>query len=108
MDFFFAHKCYFWICNNTGLDEIAKVFRKPLLDLNMAPVAGLKVTSKKTLLCSKIHKNYSNKKLSLNEIFDVGVGKSCHSKEFRRYEKTKAIPSKGGHMNFLVLCIKPY
>ena len=84
MDFFFAHKCYFWICSNTGLDEIAKVFRKPLLDLNMAPVAGLKVTSKKTLLCSKIHKNYSNKKLSLNEIFDAGVGNTAHSKEFKR------------------------
>ena len=31
-----------------------------------------------------------------------------HSKKFRRYEKMKAISSKGGHMNFLVLCIKPY
>jgi len=84
MDFFFAYKCYFWVCSNTGLDEIAKVFRKPLIDLNMAPLAGLKVTSKKTLLCLKIHKNYNNKKLSLNEIFDSGVGKSCYSKEFRK------------------------
>ena len=31
-----------------------------------------------------------------------------HSKKFRRYEKTKAISRQGGHMNFLVLCIKPY
>ena len=31
-----------------------------------------------------------------------------HNKKFRRYEKTKAISSKGGHMNFLVLGIKPY
>ena len=31
-----------------------------------------------------------------------------HSKKFRRYEKTKAISSKEGYMNFLVLCIKPY
>ena len=31
-----------------------------------------------------------------------------HSKEFRRYEKPKAISSKGVHMIFLVLCIKPY
>ena len=31
-----------------------------------------------------------------------------HSKKFWRYEKTKAISSEGGYMNFLVLCIKPY
>ena len=84
MDFFFAYKCYFWICNNVGLDEVARVFRKPLLDLNMAPLAGLKITSKKTLLCLKVHKNYNNKKLSLNEIFDSGVANAGHSEEYRR------------------------
>ena len=31
-----------------------------------------------------------------------------HSKKFRGYEKTKATSSKGGHMYFLVLCMKPY
>ena len=84
MDFFFAYKCYFWICSNTGLDEVARVFRKPLLDSNMAPLTGLKVALKKALLCLKIHKNYNNKKLSLNEIFDSGVGNSSSSEEFRR------------------------
>ena len=47
MDFFFAYKCYFWICSNNGLDEIATTFRKPLLDLNMAPIANFKISSKK-------------------------------------------------------------
>ena len=36
------------------------------------------------------------------------IFKAHHSKKFRRYEKTKAISSKGAHMNFLVLGIKPY
>ena len=31
-----------------------------------------------------------------------------HSIKFRRCEKTKAISSKGGHVNFLVLCMKHY
>ena len=31
-----------------------------------------------------------------------------HSVKFRRCEKTKAISSKGGHVNFLVLCMKHY
>lgn len=84
MDFFFGYKCYFWICGDTGLDEVARVFRKPVLDLNMSPLTGLKVASKKALLCLKIHKNYNNKKLSLNDIFDSGVGASFRSEEFRR------------------------
>ena len=47
-------------------------------------------------------------------VFDVtafekpAIFEAHHSKKFRRYEKTKAISSKGGYMNFLVLCIKPY
>ena len=84
MDFFFAYKCYFWICSNTGTDELARVFRKPLLDLNMVPLTGLKIKYKKVLLCLKIHKNYNNKKLSLNDIFDSGVANFCRSEEFRR------------------------
>ena len=47
-------------------------------------------------------------------VFDVtafekpAIFEAHHSKKFRRYEKTKAICSKGGHVNFLVLCIKHY
>ena len=50
MDFFFAYKCYFWICGCTEIDEIAHT-RKPLIDLNMVPISGLKVTSKNLTLC---------------------------------------------------------
>ena len=60
--FFFAYKCYFWIGGHAGLENIAITFRKPFLDLNMVPLLGLKITSKKTILCLKIHKNHNNKK----------------------------------------------
>ena len=36
------------------------------------------------------------------------IFEACSSKKFARYEKTKVISSKGGHMNFLVLCTKMY
>ena len=75
MDFFLAYKCYFWIAGNSGVDDIAVTFRKPMIDLNMAPISGLKITSKKTLLCSKIYMNKKNQKLSLNDIFKNGVEK---------------------------------
>ena len=82
MDFFFAYKCYFWIGGTAGIDNVAATFRKPLLDLNMVPIGGLKFSLKKTILCLKIHKNHNNRKLSLTEIFASGAFNS--SEEFRK------------------------
>lgn len=84
MDFYLAYKCCFWICGNNGMDQVAVVFRKPLIDLNMAPLSGMKVTSKKTILCLKIHKNSKNKKLSFKEIFKHGVAKASRKDEFKK------------------------
>ena len=84
MDFFFAYKCYFWIGGHAGLENIAITFRKPFLDLNMVPLLGVKITSKKTILCLKIHKNHNNKKLSLNEIFKYGLVRTDRSEDFKR------------------------
>ena len=84
MDFYLAYKCCFWICGNNGMDQVAVVFRKPLIDLNMAPLSGMKVTSKKTILCLKIHKNSKNKKLSFKEIFKHGVAKASRKDEFNK------------------------
>ena len=84
MDFFFAYKCYFWIGGHAGLDNIAVTFRKPFLALNMAPISNLQISSKKTILCLKIHKNYSGKKLSMNEIFKSPAMDCHHSEEFKK------------------------
>jgi putative glycosyltransferase (TIGR04372 family) len=84
MDLFFAHRCYFWICGNNGLDEVAATFRKPLIDLNMAPVSSLKITHKKTILCLKEHTNYKKKKLSFKNIFNYGLETADKAEKFRR------------------------
>ena len=84
MDFYFAHKCHFWIAGNTGIDEIATSFRKPILDLNMAPISTCKITSKKTIIYGKIYKNYNNKKLSLAEIFETGAATNFRSEQYRK------------------------
>jgi putative glycosyltransferase (TIGR04372 family) len=102
MDFFFAHKCYFWIGGHAGIDNVAVTFRKPFLDLNMAPIANLKIASKKTILCLKIHKNHNGKKLSLTEIFSSGLVKSNCSEEFRR-KKIKLEELKGYQIKDIVL-----
>ena len=84
MDFFLAYKCYFWIAGCSGVDDIAVTFRKPMIDLNMAPISGLKITSKKTLLCSKIYMNKKNQKLSLNDIFKNGIEEIDRTEGFEK------------------------
>lgn len=102
MDFYLAYKCYFWICGNNGIDQVAVVFRKPLIDLNMAPISGMKVTSKKTILCLKIHKNSKNKKLSFKEIFKHGVEKAYRKEDFNK-KKIKIFELKPNQIKEVVL-----
>ena len=79
MDFFFAYKCYFWIGNNTGLDEVARIFRKPLVLTNMAPFIA-----KKNYYFLKTHVNSKNQKLSVSKIFDYGIASSLYSENFKK------------------------
>ena len=83
MDFFFAYKCYFWIGSNTGLDEIARVFRKPLVLINMAPFVALRMCAKKNYFLIKTHVNTKNQKLSMSKIFDYGIANIYRSAEVK-------------------------
>ena len=84
MDIFFVYKCHFWIGNNTGLDEIAKVFRKPLVIVNMVSFLGLRMHLKKNYYLLKTHVNSKNQKLSISKIFDYGIAGANHSKIFKK------------------------
>ena len=75
--------------NNIIFDERSKVWKYgKSKTTNMAPIANLKISSKKTILCLKIHTNHNGKKLSLTEIFSSGVVNCNNSEKFRK-EKIK-------------------
>ena len=84
MDFFFAYKCYFWIDNNTGLGELARIFRKPLILTNLVPFTALNIQIKKNYYYLKTHVNSKNQKLSISKIFDYGIAGSTHSESFKK------------------------
>ena len=84
MDFFLAYKCYFWIGNNTGLDQVARVFRKPLVLTNMAPFIALKMCEKKNYYLLKTYVNSKNQKLSISKIFDYGIASFARSEDFKK------------------------
>ena len=41
MDFYMGYRCEFWITTGTGIDGVSKIFRKPYLLIDMAPIAHL-------------------------------------------------------------------
>ena len=84
MDFFFAYKCYFWIANNVGIDELPKVFRKPLILTNTAPFTSVQLHIKEYYYFPKIYINSKNQKLSISKIFDYGIANICRSEEFKK------------------------
>jgi len=84
MDFFFAYKCYFWIANNCGLDELPRVFRKPLILTNTAPFMSVQMQIKEYYYFPKIYINSKNQKLSISKIFDYGIANINRSEEFKK------------------------
>ena len=84
MDFFFAYKCYFWIANNCGIDELPKVFRKPLILTNTAPFTSVRMHIKKYYYFSKTHINSKNQKLSISKIFDYVIASFDSGENFKK------------------------
>ena len=85
MDFYLTYKSNFWISGNVGIDEVAVVFRRPILLLNMAPLMGLapKITKKKVLFFLKSHVK-KNKKMSFEEIFNSNIVNSYRAEDFKK------------------------
>ena len=102
MDFFFAHKCHFWIGNNMGLDEVAKVFRKPLILTNMSPLSILRMHTKKILIFLRIFKNSNNQKLSMSKIFDYGIANLTRDEQFKK-KKIKLIEVNSNEYKKIIL-----
>ncbi len=83
MDFYLAKSCYLWIGNNTGLDELARLFRKPLMVTNMAPVGILKLGYRKSVFLTKKLK-YKKKIIGLSIIFKKQLNFMTNSKDYKK------------------------
>jgi putative glycosyltransferase (TIGR04372 family) len=84
LDIYLSYKCFFCISSGTGLQEVAKIFRKKLVQFD-ATLAGLPTNSKDYLILNKILINKKNmKKLSLKQIVEVGAHLFMETKQFER------------------------
>ncbi len=80
MDIYLGAKCEFCISVGTGFDAIPFVSRRPIVYTNYVPLGFTSTSSDKFLTITKHHFCVSeNRRLSLSELFEEGVGYSYSS-----------------------------
>ena len=69
LDIFLGSKCLFWLSTGSGIDNMSKLFRKPILYVNQAPIGHITTYQKTALIIFKHFFNLkNNKKLNLEEL----------------------------------------
>ncbi len=83
MDIYLQSICEFFISSGTGINEVARIFNKPILYVSFTPYAYTP-TNHKNLIC--IYKKYrdtkTNRLLSLNEMFRRNLAQAYHKDIF--------------------------
>ena len=59
LDIFLGSECLFWITTGSGIDNMSKLFRKPILYTNQVPIGNITTYQKTALI---IFKHFFNKK----------------------------------------------
>jgi putative glycosyltransferase (TIGR04372 family) len=87
MDIYLGAKCSFAISSNSGWDSIPKIFRRPIVYVNAAPVGYLSTSSSKHLLLCKRHlSKASSNQLTLREILSSGIGYYLRAEHYKNAE----------------------
>ena len=83
MDIYLHYTCEFIISNGAGIDEISRLFRKPILKVNFCPYIYIPTYQLRTSILPKKHYDKKNKKfLSLNELFELNIAQAYNTKDF--------------------------
>lgn len=86
MDIYLVSKCYFHLASNSGIDSVAIVFRRPIAVVNYAPIGGLAVGLRNTVLIAKQYMLLSEMRLlTLKEIFSSQVDYLFFSHEYEKH-----------------------
>ena len=83
MDIYLGAKCTFCISTQAGFDDVPQIFRKPIANVGVVPIALLESHNKDTLIIPRRHiYKKTKKKLSISEIFYSNVSASLKSEEY--------------------------
>ena len=83
LDVFLAMNCYFCISTGSGFDALPMIARKPVLLASFSPIGYLWSFSNSTIHLFKHHYDVQRKKkLSLKEIFQLGLSQSLNTQDY--------------------------
>lgn len=83
MDIYLHYISDFIISNGAGIDELSRIFKKPILKVNFCPYLYIPTYQFNTFVLPKKHYDKKNQKyLSLNELFKIKVAQSFNTKDF--------------------------
>ncbi len=95
MDVYIAYNCKLFISNNTGLDALGVMFRKPILHIGSLPLGAISTFS------DRYYNTFSNyfslkkkRNLKLSEIFDLNLQYLWKKKDFQKNKIRIVHPSK--------------
>ena len=84
MDIYLGAKCEFCISVGSGFDAVPLIFQRPTVYVNMVPMGYLCTFIKQSLAITKHYYSLEkNIELTLNEIFDTGIGFSPYSADYQ-------------------------
>ncbi len=91
MDVYISYICKLFISNNTGLDAIAVMFRKPILHIGSLPFGAISTFSKRYFNTMSNYYSYEKKRfLKQTEIFNLNVQYLWRKEDFKK-KKIKII-----------------
>ena len=83
MDIFLGAKCLFWLSTGTGIDNMSKIFRRPILYTNQVPIGHVTTYQSTAIFILKHHYDLRrNKKMGLSEIKEKGLSYPLQSAAF--------------------------
>jgi putative glycosyltransferase (TIGR04372 family) len=84
LDIFLFANCEFCITTGVGLDGLAEIFRKPIVQVSFAPIGYVRSSNKKHLTIFKKHLTKKDRKsLTLTEIFELNLANALSSKVYK-------------------------
>ena len=85
MDVYISYICKLFISNNTGLDGIAVMFRKPILHVGSLPFGAISTFSKRYFNTMSNYYSYEKKRfLTQTEIFNLNVQYLWRKEDFKK------------------------
>lgn len=85
MDVYLGAKCVFCISTGTGFDAVPKIFRRPIVYVNMVPVGYLQTFREHSIGIVKQHFSLQlGRNLTLTEIFKQGLNLALQTSEYEQ------------------------